>query len=621
MPAILGRVSLDGKPIDKSLFQRAFDALRPGRCARSDLLINTASAYGHHDPGLDRPTRQPVREGSLTIVADAVIHERNELARALGLSAKDHCDARLILRAYARWGVDCLTHLYGDFAFAIRDAALAEVFLARDHIGSRPLYWSERHGQVLFATLLQGLTAFEDLRWQLNEARIARFLCDPDEIRHESFIEGVEIVEPGHWIRIRGGDVTRRRWWDPAAVRRNHGLSIRDAQDALVELTERAVRARVPEKATVGAHFSGGVDSSLVTRFAASALKSDGSRLFAAYAWSPPVNEAYPDMGAKDERRRIDSYCRKLGVPVRYGAASAETFEALIAQPMELQGTANLSDELPMIDQAAEDGVGVMLSGWGGDEVLSSQGLGHLAWLLRRGQFGDVLRVARRRAGGLRRPHAVTSALWRAAVVPMLPGPLYRRFSPYELHTADAFPSADIERLDQTLDRNPPLRVVADADAFTRLLLLHGHLGERMATWAAWAAPAGFEYRYPLTDRRLLEFILSMPRDVRFGDGTGRYLVRRAFAPVLPRGATKNDPVNENRRHDNRLAWLAGLAVDADRGRFDAECPWLNMPALRDAIRREPPRGRRACARAFAPIFAAVRVYEMHSRQSASEAR
>ena len=620
MAAILGRVSLDGKPIDEKVFRRAFDALRPGRSVRSDLLVETRAAFGYHDPGLNTPARQPVRVGPLTIVADAVVHERDDLARTLGLIAREHCDAGLILHAYARWGADCLAHLHGDFAFAIHDGAGSEVFLARDHIGTRPLYWTQRGGEVLFATLLHGLTALGDCRWQLDEARIARFLCDPDEIRLESFVEGVEIVAPGHWVRVRGGDLTRRRWWNPFALPGEQSIPDRDAPDALIELTERAVRARLPSTATVGAHLSGGVDSSLVTGLASGALKSGGG-LVAAYAWSPPVSEAYPDMGAGDERRRIGAQCRKLGLTERYGSASAETYEALIAQPMELQGTANLMDELPVIAQAGRDGVAVMLSGWGGDEVLSSQGLGHLAWLLRRGRFGSVLRVARRRAGGFRRPHRVAGAMWRAAVVPMLPGPLYRRFSPYELHTAHAFPSADIERLDQTLDRNPPLRVVADADAFTRLLLLHGHLGERMATWAAWAAPAGVEYRYPLTDRRLLEFILSMSRDVRFGDGTGRYLVRRAFAPVLPRGATKNDPVNENRRHDNRLAWLAGLAVDADRGRFDAECPWLNMPALRDAIRREAPRGRHACVRAFAPIFAAVRMYEMHSRQSASEAR
>ena len=108
--------------------------------------------------------------------------------------------------------------------------------------------------------------------------------------------------------------------------------------------------------------------------------------------------------------------------------------------------------------------------------------------------------------------------------------------------------------------------------------------------------------------------MLSLPRDIRFGDGSGRYLVWRAFRPLLPKGVKKNDVANEKLRFDNRLEWMRLLAEDARQGRFERACPWLHMTALRDAIRRDPPEDRIAAIKLFARIVAALRIYEMHAR-------
>lgn len=616
MGAILGRVALNGKPVQEGTFRQAFDTLRPASCARSDMHVTGDAGYGHHDSGLGRVSPQPVNEGPLTIVADARLYNRDDLARELDVASGEFSDAALILQAYVRWGEACLSRINGDFGFVIHDRERSEVFLARDHIGVRPLYWTLRGGEVLFATLLKGLTGFTDLTWPLSESRIARYLCNPMDVRLESFLDGVEEVGPGCWLKIRSeGEIIRQRWWNPGEIPERTGITLDAALEEFLALTERAVRVRLPEHGRVGSHFSGGIDSTLVTLIAARQMQGMSRNLTGAYAWSPPVETRYPDMGRRDERNLIAEQCHEINVPARYGGASGATFEALIAHPMELEGTADLMDELPIIEQARADGLGVMLSGWGGDEVFSSHGIGHLAWLLRKCRIGSALQLSRKTAGGLRRVKRMAAYLWRAGIVPMLPDLVYRRFNPYtDLYGGGAFPSDAMKQLDQQFEHQEGVRLVPDADAYMRSLLLNGHIGERMATWAAWAAPAGFEYRYPLTDRHLLDFILSLPREIRFGDGTSRFLVRRAFADLLPKGANKNDVANEKLRLDNRLEWWRMLGFDAQQGRFEVACRWLDMSALRKVVTKEPPIDSDAQIKDFARFFVAMRVLGMDRR-------
>ena len=622
MAAILGRVALDGKPLNKEVFRRAFHVLRPACCSRSDFSIDGSAGYGHHDSGLGIGSVQPITSGDLTLLADVRLYERDDLARSLGLVAQETLDISLILQAYRRWGVGCFSYLNGDFGLAIHDRRKGEVLLARDHIGARPLYWTMRSGEVLFATFLDGLVGFDDIEWPLSERRIARYLCAPHDMRAESFLEGVEIVPPGHWVKVNAERAVRNRWWVPALVPKRQEINAKEAHEELIHLTERAVRARLPTSAPVGSHFSGGIDSTIVSILAAKDLAAQGSRLAAAYAWSPALHEVYPDMGAGDERRVIAEQCRLLGVPVRYGSASSATIETLVSQPMELQGTADLADELPTIEQARNDGIGVMLSGWGGDEGFSSHGYGYLSWLMRKAHMRRVFQVARRNGLKMTRPRHAAAFLWRNGIVPMLPDVLYRQFQPFvDLYGLGAFPSADMIKLNEEFEKVSPTRLVADADAFTQSVFLNGHLGERMATWAAWAAFAGFEYRYPLTDRNLLEFILSLPQPIRFGDGSGRYLARRAFSELLPKGLRKNDLVNEKCRQDNRVEWLRGLKADVRQGRFEEKCPWLDMSALTGAILQASPKNEFDCVRICAPVFVAVRIYEMYMRHTRHSCR
>jgi asparagine synthase (glutamine-hydrolysing) len=201
--------------------------------------------------------------------------------------------------------------------------------------------------------------------------------------------------------------------------------------------------------------------------------------------------------------------------------------------------------------------------------------------------------------------------------VPNLPNWAYLWFNPFlELEASDGFVSDALQALVDPASQPSPVRLLADPDAYLHRIINQGHIGERMATWAAWSAPAGFEYRYPLTDRRLWEFMLGLPAALRFGHGRPRWLARKAFADRLPKGLSKADVANEKRRHDARMQWWRMLARDAQQGRFDEPCDWLDMKRFKKTLTDPMPQDERLQIITFIHIFVAMRVWAMHRRQT-----
>ncbi len=135
-----------------------------------------------------------------------------------------------------------------------------------------------------------------------------------------------------------------------------------------------------------------------------------------------------------------------------------------------------------------------------------------------------------------------------------------------------------------------------------------------MDTWTAWSAGKRIVYRYPLVDRRIIEFILGLPPDQLFGNGRSRNLAHAALEDILPPKVSKFDIANEEYRTKVRLeGWLA-LAAEASKGAFDPNCDWLDMPALQRSL-AEPrvAHGQKEIAE-FAEICVAIQVWHLFQR-------
>ena len=631
MGSIVGQIAFNRGRIDPGRVAAALSKDPWGATARfvtESASVGIAVCRAPSDAGdtVDLPTDAP------TVALDGQVHAPDALAKALG-EQRPLGGAALFARALQRWGETAPERIQGDFAVACYRPEEGRALLIRDHIGTRPLHWhwDGNVGALSFATFLPTLLALLPVRPGPDEAAIAAYLRWPTAIGDRTFFAGVRAVEPGHLIALDAQGPRVRRWWRPEAVRDIRFKDARDYGEAARELAERAVTDRLPGVTTnipVGAHLSGGLDSTAVALIAQEALRARGHGLTGGYIWSPALSAADPEIrddkteGATarsgDERPNLLRLCADAGIPPRFGGAADQ--RAFLSRPFELEGLADVLDEFPILAAAQADGAHVLLSGWGADEAFSAHAYGAPASLLARGRIGALLGLIRRANRGFRPLSRSGSLLWHHAIVPTLPGPLYNRFQPYaDFYGEGCYIGERLKALplDDRVYRR--FRYSTDTAADIRDHLALGHIGERMASWAAWGAPYGIEYRYPLTDRRLIEFVLGIPPEILWGDGRPRYLARATLRGRVKVPLGKADPANERKRRLQRKDTAELLARDARAGAFDGTCDWLDMERLRADLLKGPTGDDTADVLAAIRVNPAVRVWHMAERFGAIE--
>ena len=524
----------------------------------------------------------PVADGGRVIVADARLDNRAELGRALGLRAGDVPDSRLILAAHRRWGSACPQHLVGAFAFAIWDGGRGALFCARDHMGLRPFHYWLGGGEFVFASEAGALLATGRPSGEVDEtAFVATLVSHHGILKERSLHAGIAKLPPGESLEVTpGGRISRTTYWAPGP-REPVRLSHRDDYaDALREALECSVAAAVRGERHVGAHFSGGLDSSAVAVIAQRALQREGNALVRLFSWSPePVEGTAPD----DERERVMSLAASLGVGVSWAELTPAGMDADFHRDVELIPNDTALYEYLILGEARERGIETMLSGWGGDEVASYRSHRHSRWLARSGRWRELFRetgiTSRRR--GLRGPRLAGHVALRmvaAARSGADRGAVWVDLG--EVHPLAGEMQRDIAR--RTRCRLSP----RDTQI---ALLASGHLTSRIEAWAYAGARAGVDYRYPMLDRRLIDLCLAFPPELWVKDGFSRWVFRRAMAPILPDDLCWGTPKHEPARIDTHLdlflgGWEAPPGVLApDRARLVA----LRLERQRAEVRRQ----------------------------------
>ncbi len=472
---------------------------------------------------------------SIRLVAEIRLDNRPELIARLtgdGISpGSDPDDAGLVLAAYRRWGTDCAAQLIGDFAFALWDDRKRQLFAACDPLGVKPLHYARVGSTLCVATEAQQVLRHCAVPVKLDEVAAGEFLLDGAFEPDRTFFQGVHRLPPGHRLVARLDSQCVERFWDLDPDARTVYRNDADYAEHFLELFHRSVADRLGSGST-GVLMSGGLDSCSVAAVASRALPADGSRrLF-------NVSFVFDNLGECDERTYIQSAADGLGLEsCLIPADRFQLLDGTEAGRPDLEGPPLAWDACfhEALRQTRDRGARVLLTGHGGDDLLAGtvQANGDR---LRRGDARVLLEVGR---------HAIAQRwAWRWIVYTDLIQPLVpavdrifrRQGRTPEL--PDWIDPGFAHRTD-LLGRLSPRRTVAGRSGERARLLWESHL--RRTPWdraAAWydqhAAAYGIEVRHPFLDRRLLEYLASIPPGQLFRTGASKPLLRRAMAGILP---------------------------------------------------------------------------------------
>jgi len=211
-------------------------------------------------------------DGQVVITYNGEVYNHLELRRELescGHVFRTHCDTEVLVHAYEEWGVAMLSRLNGQFAFAISDARDQSVFIARDRFGVRPLFFSEQHGNLYFASELKALLASGDIEAAIDPQALDEVFTFWAVRPPRSGLRGIHSLEPGSYGLWRDGRLVLRRYYELDFAERE--FEPRDAIERLDELMRMGIDLRMRADVPVGAYLSGGLDSSITATLAAAA--------------------------------------------------------------------------------------------------------------------------------------------------------------------------------------------------------------------------------------------------------------------------------------------------------------------------------------------------------------
>jgi asparagine synthase (glutamine-hydrolysing) len=220
-------------------------------------------------------SRQPLvsADGAIALVFNGEIYNfralRDEL-RAAGHVFATNGDGEVLIHGWRQWGRGVLDRIAGMFAFALWDRAARELFLARDHLGVKPLYYAWHEGSLAFGSELKALLPFPGLPRTLDLAALGLYLECQYIPAPRSIYAAVRKLEAGHWLAVRGGALESGRYWKPSYVPK-HAFAPGAAVDALDAELRRSVSSMLVADVPLGAFVSGGVDSGLVAAMATEA--------------------------------------------------------------------------------------------------------------------------------------------------------------------------------------------------------------------------------------------------------------------------------------------------------------------------------------------------------------
>jgi asparagine synthase (glutamine-hydrolysing) len=493
-------------------------------------------------------------DGSVWVTFNGEIYNFKELRReltGLGHRFRTQGDTEIIIRAYEQFGGDCVRRFRGMFAFGIWDARLRQLFLARDHVGKKPLYHARAGGQLIFASELQALLEHPAIHRELEPGAIDDYLTYGYVPAPKTAFRGVYKLPPAHTLTLKLGDGDGLGPPDPRIEpywRLDYSpklnLNEDDAAEALLEVLTEAVRLRMVADVPVGALVSGGVDSSLIVALM-SQLSDRPIQTFSIGFDEQPFNEL-------PHARKVALHCRTDHQELIVRPDALNLLPTLVRHYGEPYADASAVATFE-VARLTRQHVTVALSGDGGDECFAGYDryLGdRLAdwyqWVPRSVRALMIEPLVRLVPDCQRQGHRAGRARRFLLNASQAPEQRYLRWVSYfsqELK-ADLYSrefAGQLGEYDSTawiVERLKALRRSGLKSA-DRLLAadVGSFLPEGLLVKMDIASMANsLEARSPFLDRRVMEFAARLPVNFKLRGTCLKYLLKKVARPLLPAG-------------------------------------------------------------------------------------
>lgn len=477
-------------------------------------LLHARLAIIDPDGGMQPMALQDHRERYILVYNGELYNTmeiRQQLSR-LGHEFSGHSDTEVVLHAYAQWGEECVDRFNGIFAFAVWQEQAKRLFLARDRIGVKPLFYYERDGALFFASEIKTILACPGVRAELDAGGAAQLLMlGPGRLPGSGVFRNVREVEPGCCGHYSGGRLHLRRYW--SLKDREHTESFEDTCEMVRFLVTDAIRRQMVSDVPVGTFLSGGLDSSLISAVCAGEMKEKGQRL-QTFSVDYADNDRYFRAG-KFQPNSDGHYIRLMTEHLdtcheQTVLTPQDLLDSLEAatSARDLPGMADVDFSLLAFCRRIRENVKVALSGECADEIF-----GGYPWY---------------RDPQVRSLDGFPWAQNTAQRAQLLSPALSARLSPEEF-VMDAYTDtcrqSDILPGTDAMQRRQKEMVNLNFRWFMQTLL---DRKDRMSMY--W----GLEVRVPFCDWRIAEYLYGVPWEFKDYRGREKGLLRHAMTGILP---------------------------------------------------------------------------------------
>lgn len=475
---------------------------------------------------------QPIHneEKTVWIVFNGEIYNypevRDELIK-LGHRFDSNSDTETIVHAYEEWGIDCLQKLNGMFAFAIWDKNKKRLFLARDRIGVKPLYYCGSPNRFLFASEIKALITNPEIPRKPNNRAIYNFLLTGFQSSiGETFFLNIKELPLGYYMTVDQNNLTLKKYWHLDAFGPDESKTDECYASQFRELLLDAIKIRLPANLAIGSFLSGGLDSTSIVCLANSILKSSNKSAVKDHAPQKLFSAFYHEAIA-DERPFIEEVSRLVATKIDY------VFPSDTVRIEDLKAFVYYMDEPVTVlnyyaywclARITKGQVKVTFSGQGPDEFLA----GHadhfevyVKELWRRKKIKPLLTEC---ISGLSRYGPVS-------VVKRIVEMLTLRKTRLEELLNPKFTA--LYKPNSTTKKHDTLRTALLFDFTHNRLPMHLRVGDRVSS------AFSTETRCPYLDYRIVEYSFSLPETQKIKNGWSKYVLRNAVRGFIPESVRK----------------------------------------------------------------------------------